>query len=155
MRLLQCMDCRTVDELPDYNGRPEDDVLLQYVIDTKHPKLGGIEDHKGALHYVETKAYEANKAKILEEMWAKTTGFKPEYYQARSTFQEDAYTCWNRDHNRPHFCSDFQTEKKRIKNPTKEGWKSQDPKMKIFLCDFCPVKANVQSAENLKNKSFD
>lgn len=155
MRLLQCFDCHTVDELPDYTGHPDRDVLLQYVIDQKHPKLGGVEDHRGALHIVETAQYTANKEAILKEMWSKTTGFKPEYYEARSTFQEDAGVCWSRDHNRPTFCEDFKSEKKRIKNPTSEGWKSDNPKMKVYLCDFCVVASNVMSAENSKNKTFD
>lgn len=150
MRLLQCFDCKTVDELPDYEGHPDHDVLLQHVIDTKHPKLGGVEDHRGALHNIDTAQFNANKEAILKEMWSKTTGFQPEYYDSRSTFQEDATKCWTTEHSRPTFCADFRTDKKRIQNPTKEGWKSQDPKAAVYLCDFCIVRTNVQSEINKK-----
>lgn len=155
MRLLQCLDCLTVDELPDYDGPPDYDSLLQYVIDEKHKKLGGVEDHRGILLRVEDEDWKKHKDEILKEMWAKTTGFEPEFYASRSTFGEDAGKCWSEKHNRPTFCADFKSEKMRIQNPTKEGWNSKNPKDMVFLCDFCVVRSNVMSIENSKNKAFD
>jgi hypothetical protein len=88
-------------------------------------------------------------------MWSKTSGHDAEFDDARSTFYEDAGKCWAEKHNRPTFCGDYKTDKMRLPNPTKEGRRSQDPRMKVFLCDFCIVRTNVISAENLANKSFD
>jgi len=37
IRLLVCRDCKSIEELPDYEGRPSDDLLLNISVE-KHPQ---------------------------------------------------------------------------------------------------------------------
>ena len=38
IRLLYCYECRTIEELPDFKGHPDDDVLLQLTIEKHGPE---------------------------------------------------------------------------------------------------------------------
>jgi hypothetical protein len=152
IRLLQCMTCTTLEVLPDYEGRPEDDVLLNVLI-SRHRYPDGNE-HFGALHRVEEKHWaNADHRKEIEKRISEasqngTTGFAPSYYHAKDTFKEDAMTCW-KQHNRAPGCNDYKSEKKLLKPDTKQDRKEVglgEARTKVYLCDFCPVKSLVQEA---------
>ena len=151
IRLLKCNTCVTTEELPDFKGPAEYDVLLEALVQ-KHRFPDGNE-HLGQLLRIEKKYWDSPKIRkeILEKMWTGHTGFDPEFYASKNTFQDDAMKCFNK-HNRPdQGCIDWKIDRVRLGNPTKLGWETGP---KVYLCDFCPVRAHVarkqQEARGLK-----
>lgn len=144
-RLVQCMTCLTLDKIPDCppHIRPEDDVLLDGVCE-RHKFPNG-DPHIGNLLSVDDATWANLEARtqIEKEVWKDQV----ELAATRDTYAEDALVCFN-SHRRPHFCIDWMDSKKRLGNPTKEGWKSG--RVKVFLCHFCPVMSNVQTEVNYK-----
>lgn len=155
VRLLQCWVCKTVEEIPDFEGLPEDDHVLQYV-DEKH---GGEtqQPHHRALLRVEKAHWENRqiRRRIHTQMWADTKGFVPEYYAVRDTLREDAGKCFAA-HRRQVPCIDYQDRSKRLGNPAARMRKELSKEMKrdftgggpkVFLCSYCPVQGYVDRAK--------
>lgn len=144
-RLLLCHTCRSIDELPDYSGPPEYDVLLDDAVE-RHQFPNG-EGHIGKLAQVETKDWEDNakRAAILEkikEAVEGSTGMPSEWYATKNTYQADAMKCYG-DHHRPREgCIDYCDSSKRLGNPTRAGWEGGP---RVFLCQFCPVETWVRT----------
>ncbi len=166
MRLLLCHDCTTLEEVPDFDGPPERDVLLDNLLE-RHRFDGGREPHRGQLLKVDAKDW-ADKRKreaIIEEVWNKAgyTGMEPEFYATQNTFQEDAAKCFNA-HRRPQGgCIDYCIPSKRLGNSTltreeqkiskEAGFK---PRGAVYLCNFCVVEANyVQKKKWEKQGLYD
>lgn len=155
VRLLQCMTCKSVEQMPDFEGMPEDDHLLQY-IDEKH---GGQTEqpHHRALHRINKTHWDdrAIRKQIHTQMWADTKGFVPEYYAIKDTLLEDAQKCFS-SHKRSVPCIDYQDRSKRLGNPA-AGLRRQLSRElrrdltgggpKVFLCSFCPVQGYVDRAK--------
>lgn len=140
MRLLVCFECNSIEELPDYDGPHEHDVLLEELVSRHGPE----EDrHRGTLMQVEDKHWQSKKTRkgIIQQIWKGAKGLDDldeDYYATKNTFVEDAAKCYNR-HNRPKDgCIDYKVHNKRIGNPLKGS------PMKVFVCDFCVVKSTVQ-----------
>jgi hypothetical protein len=156
IRVLFCRSCKTFDELPDYEGHPSDDLLLNLVVD-KHQKP---QPHIGLLFKFPLKYWAVPK--VQEEIIKQITGgsegldvFGTNFYSVRMTFAEDAMTCYAQ-HNRPKDgCSEYKSDKKQLKPDTAAERREaglERPGVsgpKIYLCDFCPVKSVVQK------KAFD
>ena len=151
IRLLRCTHCRTLEELPDYQGDPRDDVLLDHLV-MEHNRLHPNNDEKDAfLLRVSEAAWKNPKTRrpIHDKIWEDLKnkgllgGFVPEYYASKNTFVEDANKCFIQ-HNKQVPCIDWHADRKRIGNPTKEGW--QRGEVKVYLCDFCPVASKVMEA---------
>lgn len=147
LRLLVCRDEKTIDELPNYEGNPRDDVLLSDLLMKNHIYESGT-THEVALIKVPAKLWRDPKIqkRIVEQLSAGASKGLEEmeggedYYGTRNTYQEDALRCFNR-HQRPkQGCIDYQNPDKRIGNPTSEGWKSGP---RVYACNFCPVQAWV------------
>lgn len=152
MRLLLCRDCRSIEELPDFEGQPENDVLLDNLVQ-RHRFPNG-EEHVGGLAHVEDADWEDEHRRkaILNEInnTSKQTGFQGDYYDSKNTYQEDAMKCF-RKHKRPEgFCIDWKSEKKRIGDPMKNPMAP-----KVFLCDFCPVASTVMEAQRYEYGAYD
>lgn len=148
-RLLQCLDCLTLDKLPDFEGDFHDDVLLENLISEKHCFPNG-ERHRGNLFSVEQKTWDRLdvRTQIEKDIW------KEQYERAatRDTYEMDALACYNK-HNRPkEGCIDWKDDRKRIGNPTTEGWRQG--RVKVYLCDFCPVKSWVATSIRHKNGQY-
>lgn len=155
IRILVCRTCKSIDELPDFEGHPSDDLLLNLTVD-KHQKP---EPHIGLLFKFPVKYWVVPKVKqeIIKQISGGSSGldvFGTNFYATRMTFADDAMACWAQ-HNRTKDCGDYKSEKKRLKPDTAAERKdagldkpgSSGPK--IYLCDFCPVKSLVQK------KAFD
>lgn len=146
VRLLVCRDCRTVEDLPWYEGPPEGDDLLEYLV-AKHVFPNG-ERHFGHLMDIERQWWDSPPARkqILEELGL-TTGLGTETYAHIETFKEEAAKCF-KAHRRSIPCIDWESDKKRLQNPTKEGWRNwrRNP-LSVYLCHFCPVAASVEHAK--------
>lgn len=152
VRILQCMTCRTVEELPDWTGPVQHDAVLQH-IDLKH---GGASEqpHHRALHRVDLAHWRDDgiRRQIHERMWSGTTGFVPEVYATRDTLTEEASKCFIK-HHRSVPCIDYMDHRKRLGNPAARDRKklarelrndniaAQGPK--VYLCSYCPVQTMV------------
>lgn len=150
IRLLLCHDCKTLEELPDFDGPVEYDTLLVTLTD-RHQFPNG-EPHVGRLIRVEKRAWDLPPLKdaILQQIREGSKGlaeFDTSYYDVRNTFQEDAMTCYAQ-HNRPkEGCTDFNAPSKRLQPNTKadrkEAGLTTDAQSLpvIHLCSFCPVRS--------------
>jgi hypothetical protein len=160
VRLLVCNTEGTIEELPDYQGPPEHDDVLNF-LSARHKFPSG-EDHLGSVGRVETKHWENKQTRkaITTQILDKVghTGLDPSFYDAKNTLREDAMTCWIRDHNRNPACSDYKTDAKRLTPGTAKDRKAlgfAPMRSDTFLCDFCPVKSMVQQAHYDKSGARD
>lgn len=151
VRLLICHTCKTVQELPDYEGPAERDDTLNFRV-SEHRFSDGSE-HFGIMGRVEAAHW--NKPSHRDEIVAKIreaagmpgtgSGMGESYYDVKSNFQMDALGCWQQ-HNRTHDCDEYQSDRKRLYPDTKAERKSEGlpaERPSTFLCDFCPVHSLV------------
>lgn len=153
-RLLFCLVCQTLDELPPYDGVPEQDHLLAIACES-HTFPSG-EPHKGKLYVLPLRAWAKtdSKKEIIRQIKgggsAGLAEIDDKFYDSRSTFMEGAMECY-KQHNKPKDgCSDWHDKSKllvpnTIKERKAEGMaKYQDESgPKTYLCDFCPVAIGV------------
>lgn len=155
VRLLVCLQCKTIDEVPDYEGDPRYDSLLEYVIRERHEDRTTGTRHVGNLLRVPAKVWQDSVArkslldKINEGLGGGETGLGTPFYNARDTFSDDAMVCF-RKHLSPTACSEYKADHKEIApwSDIKETYKDAGlarPKgmKKHYLCEFCPVHSNV------------
>ena len=182
MRLLICKNCRTIEQLPDYEGPlelalvpspdgnlierqvpPEGaDIHLDYIAEPHRRQ-----EHEGNLVHVSDDQWANKKVRediihqIREAMSGGTTGLDPEAYALKDTFQEDAMKCFNA-HRRPQDgCIDWHDRSKKIGN-TLLDWSERKllkkagikPKQQ-YLCDWCPVASHVQTKKFEKKGLYD
>jgi hypothetical protein len=155
IRILRCDQCRTLEELPDYEGDPSTDYVLAALIDRRHTEESGL-THVGQLMRVEKQHWESPSVRkeILRQLAVKTTGFDPEVYKADEGFRADAMTCW-KQHLRVPECADYKSAEKRLTpNTAQERKEAGLPKYRsdkdVYLCDFCPAKTAAQEAHFTK-----
>ena len=163
IRLLFCRNCKTLEELPDFEGdRPEDDILLQ-ILTERHVSAGI--PHNGQLMRVSLQfwAVDSIKKSITEQIFQNGApgldALMPGFYASKATFAEDALTCWGQ-HNRTLDCADYGSEKKRLVPDTKEARKDlglapvgpDGPR--IFLCQFCPVHSRNVTKQREKRGDY-
>lgn len=144
-RLLLCHTCKSIEELPDYQGPAEHDVLLDDAVG-RHRFPNGLE-HIGKLAQVDTKDWDDNakRAAILEQIKTaveKSTGMPSEWYETKNTYQADALKCYSQHHRPTEGCIDYCDSGKRLGNPTRAGWEAGP---RVFLCHFCPVETWVRT----------
>ena len=149
IRLLVCRDCKSAEELPDWDGRPEDDVLLQIAVErhqNPQPHIGQL--FKFPVKYWARPDVKKSIMKQIEDQISPGLDvFGTNFYETKSQFAEDAMQCWAL-HNRTHDCADYKHDRKILKPKTEADRKDAglDPRgaRVIYLCDFCPVKSIVQ-----------
>jgi hypothetical protein len=153
IRLFYCWDCKTIDELPDFQGRPEDDTLLAILIE-KHQSAGVAHGCTPFRIGVKLWSVESVRNSIIKQIRSQTNGgldeLDPTYYATRSMFYEDAMKCFAK-HLRPQDgCPDWKSDSKRLVPNTAAERKDaglvspeKSNATKVYLCDFCPVKSNV------------
>lgn len=157
IRILYCFNCKSIEELPDFEGNPDDDILLELLIE-RHESAGV--KHAGSLFKIGAKIWSNEKYRnqIIEQMRDKVGGgldnLDKGYYETRATFYEDAMSCYAK-HNRPQdSCPDYGNENKRLIPKTAELRKEvglvapeKSVSTRVYLCDFCPVKSNVMTKQ--------
>lgn len=159
VRLLACQQCKTIEELPDFDGPPEYDHLLGNLV--KRHSTNGVQ-HIGGLFKVPAKQWENENVKrdvskqIAEKLSGGETGLGSAFYDLKNTFQADALHCWTKEHARNPACSDYRSDKKRLTPGTAAERKAAGlPEYRSerdrYLCDFCPVQTLVEQAYNEKN----
>lgn len=151
MRLLRCMTCKTLEQLPDapkgvnpHNINPGEDPLLDALI-ARHTSNGN--PHIGQMFDVAEHdwANEEVRQQVLDRLGIKTTGLGDDVYALRDTFHDDALKCFA-EHNRPERCIDWKDDRKKLGRPTAEGNRYQKEYFDapaVYLCDFCPVATQV------------
>jgi hypothetical protein len=152
VRLLLCLNCKTVEDLPDYTGHPDGDTLLQHLIDVNHTDRNSGTTHVGNLVRIPKKAWDVDSerkqilAKINEGANGGETGLGSSFYGLKETYKDDAMSCW-KQHNRNPACGDYMSEKKvlGVSQDVKDAWSAAGQKRpknfgaKEYLCRFCPV----------------
>ena len=160
IRLLACAMCKTIEELPWYEGPADRDVLLEALVSTHGPAHAR---HIGTLFTVEKKQWDSPSVQeqiakqISDKMGGGETGLGSEYYAVRNTYREDAMACW-KQHQRNPGCNDYMTDAKRIQPGTKAERKAAGmPEFRStsFLCHFCPVHSLVVTAKRKKAGMYD
>jgi hypothetical protein len=157
--LLICKTCKTIQEIPyvktgKYLGEGKYDQANNPFIT---PAIGECErkGHMGMLtdinfvYWMTPKIKESIIAQIKDTF---TNGnnaasgldvFGTGFYDLKDTFSADAMSCWKL-HNQPKGqCPDYKIERKLLKPDTAkeraaEGLKEST--IRVYLCDFCPVK---------------
>lgn len=154
IRILHCRTCNRFEEIPDFEGNPEDDVLLEITI-------GRHTDHVGRLFKMPMKymMVPSLKTEILKQMTQGSSGLdvvSNDFYSTSATFRDDAMKCYGQ-HSRPKgMCPDFRSEKKRLIPKTKAERKDAglaspaESGPKVYLCDFCVVRSFVDNMVNLE-----
>ena len=150
LRLVRCTDCKSIEELPDFEGNPANDVLLDDLLTKSHIYASGT-THEVALIKVPERLWRDDKVRprIVEQLSAGASKgldeFDADHYATRDTYREEALKCFDR-HHRPKGadCLDYRDQSKRLGNPTSEGWKTGP---RVFLCQFCPVQTQVDRAK--------
>lgn len=154
IRILHCKTCNRFEEIPDFNGEPEDDVLLDITIE-RHP------GHIGRLFKMPMKYMMVPKLKleVLKQISQGSTGLdvvSDDFYSTSATFRDDAMKCYGQ-HSRPKgMCPDYCSEKKRLIPKTKAERKDAglaspaESGPKVYLCSYCPVKMFVENMQNLE-----
>lgn len=149
IRLLVCRTCKTIEELPDYDGPAEYDTLLE-IATQRHQRP---EPHIGNLLKFPLKYWARDDVKqsILAQIKEGSSGldvFGTNFYDTKSIFAEDAMQCFS-IHLRPsNGCSDYKSDRKELKPDTaaerKAAGLDAGTRPKIYLCDFCPAKMHYQ-----------
>lgn len=168
IRVLVCKHCKTLEVLPDFEGRPEHDTLLAVLLE-RH-QAPGHGENAGNLLRIEEQQWNnyqsAIEKEIRDALGGGLTGFEAAYYHAKDTFKEDAFTCWGA-HNKNPVCPDYKTEKKLLKPGAGSGTQAFDTskdrkdlgiaqaRTKVYLCDFCPVKSVIQEKHFEKLGYYD
>lgn len=160
LRLLYCYQCKTIEELPDFEGNPDDDVLLQVLID-KHESAGI--PHNGFLSKIGVKTYKRPEVRkqVIEYVRNRVGGgladIDPEYYFTKATFADDAMKCYSL-HLRPTAgCPDYASDKKKLVPKTQSERKElglSAATSSIYLCDFCPVKSHVVTQQRKQSGMY-
>ena len=157
VRLMVCRTCKTIDELPPYEGPPEGDILLQMTVERHGETHVGLLVNVGAIHWATPTMRQA----IIDQINKGSSGldvFGTNFYETRMQFAEDAMSCWAA-HNRPKGqCPEFRSETKRLLPKTAAERKEaglESPKessaTRIYVCDFCPVRVyNERKAREQK-----
>ena len=158
IRVLHCLVCDTLEDFPLFDGPVANDHLLAILVE-RHQLPSG-EPHKGHLFRVPQLTWETEsiRRKVIEQIKGGGSKgldeFDASFYDTKSTFREDAMTCFTK-HLRPSDgCPDYKTEKKMLVPDTKAERKdaglmapSKAPGPKNYLCDFCPVHSVVVSKQ--------
>lgn len=149
IRLMLCRVCKVIEEIPDFEGNPDDDNLLQLMVEKHTDSIGT--PHVGNLFKVPVRfwAQQDVRRQIVKQIMEGISGGLGEvdetFYDTRSTFFEDAMTCF-RKHNRPKGrCPDWKIDSKKLVPQTKAerkelGMTTKTP-ISTYLCDFCPAKS--------------
>jgi hypothetical protein len=158
MRVLKCIKCRSIEEVPDYEGpeggenTQEFDLSLKFFTD-QHVNKGCKRDDFVTVRFP-TRFWIIPKVKesIIAQFNEGAQGldvFGTHFYDTKNNFQADAMNCWMKEHNQTEDCGDYKSDKKRLKPGTSVermqlGMEKESTGPKVYLCDYCPYKSLVQ-----------
>ena len=162
IRLLACKDCKTIEELPDFDGKPDDDYLLQHLtsrhITNEQPHIGQLFDiDKDKWNDQEMQRQVVDQ--IADRFTGGETGLGKEFYDIKNTYTADAFHCW-KQHQRNPDCSDYKSDAKRLtpgtaKERREVGLPEYRSNKDRYLCEFCPVHSLVVTAARKRAGQYD
>ncbi|MEV4575977.1 hypothetical protein AB0K16_22295 [Nonomuraea jabiensis] len=141
IRLVVCPVCKTIEEIPDFNGPVKYDTLLdniaarhEYAPDRPHEGLKLFDVKQTDWNSTET------RLQIIKQLKERVgDGLGDAFYAVKETFKEDAQKCW-RQHNKTMNCDDYMKDHKRLDPGTKHDRKElglAPMRSEQFLCHFC------------------
>jgi len=142
IRLVVCRTCKSIEEIPDFQGPLKDDTLLD-IVASRHEYAEGFPHEGLKLFDVEERHWRDThkREKIVEKIKERVgMGLGDEFYTIKATFKEDAFACWKR-RNRTRNCEDFKSDKMRLVPNTHAERKElglPKPTSNRYLCEFCP-----------------
>ena len=178
-RLLVCRECKTIEQLPLYDGPPQleaQDPILDRVVRQHVQKHGDINPEVAALLVASEDPcncgekqmvgvngaslgrsrifgrhtfWEGHRDEILKGLGERWTGLHPEFYATKDTYKEDAMRCYN-IHRRPQG-TDCIDWHDDGRRVTPSTWKGRE----VYLCDFCPVASSVTTAQRKLLHMYD
>lgn len=158
MRLLKCIKCRSIEEVPDYDGPEGGENTMEFDLTQKfftdqHVRKGCARDDFITIKFP-TRFWIIPKVKegIVAQLKDGAQGldvFGTSFYDTKNNFTADAMTCWIKEHNQKTDCEDYKHDKKLLKPDTSAerlaaGLEKESRGPKVYLCDYCPVKSKVQ-----------
>lgn len=160
MRLLFCNHCKSLEEIPDYDGDAEVDPLIEEVV--RQHNVRAPMEHGGAnltaspmrIAVVDDLEWAMDREKIIKQINEsnKKVGFDAWVSEAHNTYGEDALKCWHahREPGEGKPCIDYWSDSKRIGRPTAEGRVvlKENPKLSTddpHLCQWCPYYTHVMT----------
>jgi hypothetical protein len=158
VRLLICAVCKSIEELPAYDGPQEHDDTGNYRLSFHQLPSGNFHPYTVAdiskADWDKPAYREAIVRQITQELDGTVeAGLGQAFYDVRSNFQEDAITCW-KEHGRPGSqhktgCEDYKSDRKRLLPDTRADRRAEglDPKNRpsTYLCQFCPYHRVVET----------
>jgi hypothetical protein len=147
VRLLICHMCKSIDELPAYEGPPENDDTLAFRV-SQHQFPSG-RAHPLDLGVVKKEDWDkpTHRQEILRHLHMSGApgsglGMGEDFYDVKANFEADALACW-KAHNRTSDCGDYMSDGKRLLPDTRaeraaEGLDTRN-RPSTSLCSFCPV----------------
>lgn len=160
IRLLHCATCNSIEELPDYEGDPRGDTLLE--ISVQRHRFPSGEEHIGKLLKVPVAAWAMPEARkqIIDRIKGGEAAkglaeIDKDYYDTRSTFAEDALVCYKAHLSPKNGCPEYGAAHKALRPDTsaerKElGLAPVATGPTTFLCNFCPVQVHVHTIQRQK-----
>jgi hypothetical protein len=157
MRVLKCTKCRSIEEVPDYDGpeggenTQEYDLSLKFFTDQHVNKNCKRDDFTTVRFPTRFWIIPKVKASIEQQLKEGAQGldvFGTDFYNTMNNFTADAMKCWMQ-HNQTKDCSEYKSEHKMLKPGTSVeraaiGLEKEATGPKVYLCDYCPIKSVVQ-----------
>jgi hypothetical protein len=163
--LLICKDCGTIEHIPFFDGPPEyNSARIARLRDHVYDLADGTSStHEIAFTTVNSLFWKTSQdfrdwvvRAINDSIETGDVGLGEKNYALKSTFMEDAVTCW-RKHKRTNDCDEYMSKGKRLvpddtRGDRKElGLSTRSADMPgIYLCSFCPVHSIVAQNERAK-----
>lgn len=146
IRLLVCRTCKTIDEIPSFDGPPDADTLLQITVERHGEEHSGLLYNVAELHWRSDTMREEIKKQITAGGSSGLDVFGTNFYATRMQFSEDAMSCWKAHLKPKGQCPDYGKAEKRLLPDTDKDRRDAGMKKtkdsaatKVFLCQFCPV----------------
>jgi len=164
--LLVCKTCKTIEEIPyqksgkylgDGKYDQTDNPFLAKAIGPCESKghMGMLTD-VNFVYWMTPKVKESIIAQIKDtftngaNMASGLDVFGTNFYDLKDTYSADAMSCWKLHNSPKGQCSDYKAERKLLDAGTGAERRAEGlgkSNIKVYLCDFCPVKMyNQQKA---------
>lgn len=155
--LLVCKTCKSIEEIPytktgKYLGEgrydQSDNPFVTLAAEAHHDHVGAPLMDILAIIWMTPKYKEGIVQQLRDTFFGKGAQsgldvFGTDFYNLKDTYSQDALSCYAL-HNRPKGqCSDYKSDRKLLSAGTEKERKAEGlgkSNIKVYLCDFCPVK---------------
>jgi len=173
VNLLVCKTYKTIEEVPytktgKYLGEGKydqsDNPFLEPIV-APHERGGhmGILTDVNFVYWMTPSVKASIIAQVKEQFTGKTSplmagldALGTNFYDTKDTYSQDAMRCWQL-HNRTKDCGEYKSDRKLLSAGTEKDRKAEGlakSTIKVYLCDFCPVKM-ARQAKAVKARGLD